>query len=148
MRIRDRLFLESDNECALCGIRGSHVLTIHHIDGNHENNAYENQVVVCNNCHIAHNQGNGFSTEDIRATKRILIMKTMTQVGINALKEAARREIVYGAPYLLNHLVDLGYLQLKQPGDLRSPEGGPIIYEGAYYEATEKGRTVLEEWDL
>ena len=148
MKTRDRLFLEADNECALCGTRNPNVLTIHHIDGDSRNNTYENQVVTCNNCHIAHNQDKGFSTEEIRATKRILIMKTITQIGLNALKESARREVVYGAPFLLNHLVDLGYLQFREAGELRGLEGGPIVFEGAYYEATEKGKSVLDEWDL
>ena len=48
--------------------------------------------------------------------KRHLIMKTLTQYGVNALKMASRNEFgMVGMAFLLYHLVDLGYMQQEEP---------------------------------
>jgi 5-methylcytosine-specific restriction endonuclease McrA len=53
---RERLFKEAKYACTLCGYDkrredGGIILEIDHIDGNHQNNAYENLRVLCPNCH-------------------------------------------------------------------------------------------------
>jgi hypothetical protein len=41
MKLDDRLYSETDDTCAICGLRGISVLTIHHIDGNSRNSVYD-----------------------------------------------------------------------------------------------------------
>ena len=43
--------------CALCGYSNINVLEVHHIDGNHSNNAWDNIAVVCANCHVLITKG-------------------------------------------------------------------------------------------
>lgn len=45
MRLKDILYTETGDECAICGTRGVNRLTIHHIDGDSTNNNYDNQIV-------------------------------------------------------------------------------------------------------
>lgn len=45
--VADVLF-KSDRECVVCNARGDH---IHHVDGNPENNKFENLAFLCFNCH-------------------------------------------------------------------------------------------------
>lgn len=88
-KIREYLYLETDDTCALCGKRGRNKLTIHHIDENRTNNDYENLVVLCYNCHNLYNK-NKISKSIIIERKRRLIKKTLTQYGVNAIKMAIR----------------------------------------------------------
>lgn len=37
--------------CCLCGYKDVNALEVHHIDGHHNNNTWENIAVVCANCH-------------------------------------------------------------------------------------------------
>ena len=55
-RRRSILMREANWACSVCGFKqlredGVSILQIDHIDGNHSNNAKENQRVVCPNCH-------------------------------------------------------------------------------------------------
>ncbi|MEK6300398.1 MAG: hypothetical protein AABO41_06720 [Acidobacteriota bacterium] len=92
MKRKDWLHTETDDACAVCGIRGTHVLTVHHIDGDHSNNVYDNTIILCHNCHTQHNQKKGLTREQIENRKRHLIQKTLTQYGLNALKIADRNQ--------------------------------------------------------
>jgi len=38
--------------CALCNIRDSRILAVHHLDENHKNNELENLSWLCHNCHF------------------------------------------------------------------------------------------------
>ncbi|MBC7926494.1 MAG: HNH endonuclease [Bryobacteraceae bacterium] len=115
MKLDDRLYLETDDACAICGLRGVSVLTIHHIDGNSGNNVYDNMIVLCHNCHHRYHQNKGISGQQITDRKRHLILKTLTQYGLNALKIADRNGFgVVAMPFLLYHLVDLGYLAKEE----------------------------------
>jgi 5-methylcytosine-specific restriction endonuclease McrA len=86
----DWLYGETDDACGICGTRGPDRLTVHHIDGNRSNNVYENMIVLCHNCHHQYEQGKGLSLDKIVERKRHLIVKTLTQYGLNALKIADR----------------------------------------------------------
>lgn len=46
-------------KCAICGYN-EHIgsLQVHHIDGNHQNNAIKNLVVWCSNCHMKYHHDN------------------------------------------------------------------------------------------
>jgi hypothetical protein len=46
MKLEDWLFSETDDTCAICGIRGMQILTVHHIDGDHLNNVYDNTIIL------------------------------------------------------------------------------------------------------
>lgn len=142
MKIKDILSLETDNSCAICRECQKENLTEHHIDGNNNNNDYDNRIIICWNCHQRYNQKKGISVKDIKERKKILIQKTLTQYGINALKIASRRDAgIVALPFLVFHLVDMGYLK----------KTGEIMYQGdadylVKYKITFKGKTVYEKW--
>ena len=94
MRTNEILFLETDYSCALCGERQKENLTKHHIDGDKANNSYDNQIVICWNCHQRHNQKKGISINDIKERKKILIQKTLTQYGVNVLHGICKDHII------------------------------------------------------
>lgn len=115
MNLDDYLFGETDDACAICGIRGTKILTVHHIDNNHSNNTYRNTIVLCYNCHQSHHENKGPTAKEIERRKKHLIQKTLTQYGLNALKIAHRNKIgVIAMPFLLYHLVDLGYMTKEE----------------------------------
>ncbi len=139
----DRLFVETDDSCALCGVRDTQCLTIHHIDEDHLNNAYENMVVLCYNCHQRYHDNRGISLEDIEQRKRHLIQKTVTVYGMSAMKIAERNNFgVVALPFLLYHLVGLGYM---------TKEEAQMGYGGqkdatARFAITDKGSDVLSKF--
>ena len=143
MRIKNYLFLETDDACGLCGERGIENLTIHHIDGNEQNNEYDNQIILCHNCHHRFHQKKGVTKIQIENRKRNLIQKTLTQYGVNALKIADRNNFgVIAMPFLLYHLVDMGFM---------SKEEDQMGY-GAQKDATsrfaitDKGKSLYRKW--
>ena len=143
--VEERLFAETDGGCAICGIRDQRVLTIHHI--NHENkksdDSYDNLIVLCHNCHTSYHQGKGLKITSIKKIKKRLIQKTLTQFGVNALKEAKRKKSVSGAPYLLSHLLEMGYLSFSE-----ILIGEPDRVDIGIYEITDKGKELLSKWKL
>lgn len=146
LKTDDRLYQEVDDSCGLCGLRGTDLLTIHHIDGNRRHNAYENQIVLCHNCHSRYHSGKGITEAQIRTRKRHLIEKALTVHGVNALKIAARSKIgVAAAPFLLFHVVDLGYLKKEETISSYGGHGGEVEME-ARFSITANGRSVLAEW--
>lgn len=146
VKIDDRVYREVDDSCALCGHRGVEALSIHHIDGNRANNTYENQIVLCHNCHQIHHNGKGISDDHIRRRKAHLIAKSLTPYGLNALKIASRNAFgVAGTPFLLMHLVDLGYLK-KQKTLATFGNTESEIEVDAQFAITELGRSVLDNW--
>ena len=146
--VEEHLYLESDGSCANCGIRDPRFLTVHHLEQSEpKNEAYDNKLLLCHNCHQAHHQAKGLSAEDLRTIKHRLIVKTLTRPGLNALKEAYRRSLVVAMPFLINHLVELGYLQLRREGVSWSDGDKSGIVE-AEYTITCSGRALLEKWLL
>jgi hypothetical protein len=143
MNEEDRLFFETDDSCAICGMRGIKILTIHHIDNAHKHNTYDNQIVLCHNCHIRHHQNKGLSKEEIQVRKRHLIEKTLTIYGLNALKIAYRNNFgVVAMPFLLYHIVDLGYMTKEE----RQMGYGKQEDATARFAITDSGRSLLQMW--
>lgn len=55
--IRDELISQANDQCEICGLADSQVLVIHHKDCNRNNNARENLLIVCANCHARIHKG-------------------------------------------------------------------------------------------
>jgi hypothetical protein len=144
--IEEMLFSETDGSCAYCGIKDYRVLTIHHIiQQDPKDESYDNKIILCHNCHHLYHQGKGPSQQDLNIIKKRLICKTLTQQGVNALKEAYRNGLVVASPYLVNHLVELQFLELA---DLISTYGNDKQIIDAIYQMTDKGKLFIEKWDL
>lgn len=142
MKLEDRLYGEVDDSCANCGVRDRQNLTVHHIDDDRSNNVYDNQIVLCHNCHTRHHQGKGLTTEQVRDRKRHLLARTITTFGLNAMKIAARNgEGVIAMPFLLFHLVDLGYMRKEE---LQMGYGS--IEATCRFSISEEGKRVLQAW--
>lgn len=143
MNMEEWLFTETDDTCAICGIRGSQILTVHHIDDNRENNVYDNTIALCHNCHIQYHEEKGVTLEQINDRKRHLIQKTLTHYGLNAMKIADRNDFgVVAMPFLLFHIVQLGYM---------TKEENQMGYGGqkdvtARFAITSLGRDLLRKW--
>lgn len=143
MNLDDRLYGETDDSCALCRLGDVKALTIHHIDDDPSHNAYENMIVLCHNCHQRLHQSKGITTDDIKGRKRHLIQKTVTTYGVNAMKIASRNNFgVVALPFLLYHLVELGYMSKEENQMGYGEQDGAT----ARFAITPKGRTVLKEW--
>jgi hypothetical protein len=111
MNIADLLYEEVDDSCAMCGLRETESLTIHHIDDDRAHNEYDNKIVICHNCHHRLHNGKGISEKQVGDRKRHLIQKTLTRYGVNALKMAARSGFVVAHPFLLYYVVEFGYMK-------------------------------------
>jgi hypothetical protein len=143
MKMSDLIYLETDDSCAICGTKGIAVLSEHHIDSDRSNNEYDNLIVLCHNCHHKTTNGKGLPRTKIEERKRHLIDKTMTTYGLNALKIAQRNKFgVIAMPFLLYHLVDLGYMT-KEENQMGYGEQTDAT---ARFAITEKGQKVLEKW--
>lgn len=57
--IAAEVMFRSNLTCCICNERGNSV-NIHHIDGNHENNSYDNLAVLCLQCHDKTQTKGGF----------------------------------------------------------------------------------------
>lgn len=145
----DLLFVETDDSCALCGLKDTRALTIHHLEQSEpKNENYDNKLVLCHNCHHCFHQGKGVTAEELKNIKRRLIMKTLTVPGINAMKCAYRREGVVAMPFLVNHLVEYGYLRQGDAIRFDTTDTGVEVVTDAMYLITDEGRELLEKWDL
>ncbi len=144
--IEEILFSETDGSCAYCGIKDYRVLTIHHIiQQDPKDESYDNKIVLCHNCHHLYHQEKGPSLQELKDIKKRLICKTLTQQGVNALKEAYRKGLVIASPYLVNHLVEL---QLLTSSDHISHYENDSQIIDAIYELTDNGKKFTEKWEL
>jgi len=142
----DVLYQEVENACAYCGQRGKENLSKHHIDHDRSNNNYDNQIILCHNCHHRHTKGKGIPDEDIIELKRRLIKKTLTQPGVNALKMSHRNKAgIMAMPYEVYHLVDLGYMLQKETQMEYEVEEGTIEVT-ARFTITDTGKRLYEKW--
>ncbi len=142
----DMIYSETDGSCAYCGIKDYRVLIIHHINQQEpKDESYDNKILLCHNCHHLYHQEKGPSQQDLITIKKRLICKLLTQQGINALKEAYRKGLVVGSPYLVNHLVELNLLKLSDFISTYETDDQIIL---AIYELTEKGKQFTEKWGL
>ena len=153
----DLLYLETDGGCANCGLRDNRALTIHHLEQlTPKNEDYDNKLILCHNCHQCHHQNKGPSAEELKKIKRRLIIKTLTRIGLNALKRAYRRPVVVAMPFLVEHLIESGYLEHRKDStiwvedDNADPtiSGPDHVIVDAEYAITSAGRTLLEKWNL
>jgi DUF971 family protein len=149
-QVEDRLYLEAENGCAICGSKDSRSLTIHHIEHDQEepDNSYDNLIVMCHNCHIPYHQARGVSKDQIVEIKRRLIIKTLTPFGLNALKVAYRKGFVVGTPFTLLQLVELGLIEKKELISSHTNDDGSEVDVDVGYQITEKGRSLFEKWEL
>ena len=150
-RTDDLAYIETEGACANCGLKDTRTLTIHHIDPTPpKDEGYDNKIVLCHNCHQCHHQHKGPTTAQLIETKRRLILKTLTRAGLNALKQAYRKPAVVATPFLVNHLIEFGYLRHKSDfswcGDEDAQDTEIVI--DAVYVITPKGRALLEKWKL
>lgn len=143
MDMHDRLFVETDDSCAICGFRGISVLTEHHIDSDRSNNTYDNLIVLCHNCHHSFHKSKGLTNDHIIERKRHLIQKTITTYGLSAMKIADRNNFgVIAMPFLLYHLVDMRYMT-KEENQMGYGERQDAT---ARFAITEEGRALLSKW--
>jgi hypothetical protein len=166
VNIDDLLCEEVDDSCALCGIRGIGLLTIHHIDRDPSHNEYDNKIVLCHNCHQGLHDRKRITDEQVRERKRHLIHKTLTRYGVNALKIGTRTKSgVVAYPFLLYHLLDLGYMKQEEtvmeygPDAVLFGEGVGFVSEDfdedatvdripaiARFSITASGRALVSAW--
>lgn len=146
------LFIETDGACACCGTRDTRTLTIHHIDQTSpKDEYYDNKIVLCYNCHQCHHDGKGPTKKELKEIKRRLIVKSLTQVGLNAMKHAYRKPYVVAMPFLVVHLLERRFLKFEEMlsgtrEDESSNDNSHI--ETASYTLTETGRALLKKWKL
>lgn len=143
------LITETDGACSYCGIKDYRVLTTHHIIRQEpKDEAYDNKILLCHNCHHLYHNDKGPSQQDLLDIKKRLICKVLTQQGINSMKESYRKGMVVGSPYLLNHLVELQLLESVQVMSTMGNSSGNDVVIDAIYQLTTKGRQFAEKWDL
>lgn len=98
---------------------------------------------LCYNCHHRYHQQSGLPKSEIINRKKHLIMKILAQYGINALKIASRNDFgVVGMPFLLYHLVNLGYLKEEK----NQMGFGPLNDVTSLFTITDKGKCLIEKW--
>jgi len=149
-QISDRLYSESDTSCAFCGFKNIDALTFHHLEQENEknkDNSYDNLICLCHNCHhMHHDNKENINKAKLIEIKRLLILKTLTIFGVNALKIAYRNDVVGGATFTLNHLVELSLLR---QGDtftsFVSDTGKDTVMQAAFH-ITEKGKEFYQTW--
>jgi hypothetical protein len=143
MKASDLIYFETDDSCGICGARGFDNLSEHHIDSDRSNNEYDNLIVLCHNCHHKHHNDKGLSRDKIEYRKRHLIQKTITTYGLNAMKIAKRNNFgVIAMPFLLYHLVDLGYM-IKEEEQMSYGDQDDAT---ARFAITKKGKDILTKW--
>lgn len=143
MKLSDTLYGETEDACAICGIKGINVLTEHHIDQDRSNNRYDNLIVLCHNCHNGYHQGRGVTEDQIIDRKRHLLQKTLTTYGLNALKISARNNFgVLAMPFLLYHLVDMGFMTKEED----QMGYGKQDDATSRFAITDEGRRLLLKW--
>ena len=142
------LFSETDGACAYCGIKDYRVLTVHHIiQQEPKDESYDNEIILCHNCHHLYHQNKGPTEIEIRDIKKRLIYKTLTQQGINALKEAYRKGFVVASPYLVNHLIEMQYLRHSDTISSFVDENQSVDID-AIYELTDEGKKFIQKWNF
>ncbi|HDY87810.1 MAG TPA: HNH endonuclease [bacterium] len=150
--IKELLYIETEGSCANCGFKDNRALTIHHLkQSKPKNEAYDNKILLCHNCHHIHTTKKGLSDIELNSIKKRLIIKTLTRPGLNAMKEAYRHKSVYALPFLVNHLIEMGYLYLEvaQCSFTEDELSEDKSYVGTgWYLLTQEGEKLLEKWRL
>jgi|SRR3989344_4434705 len=154
MTNQERAYIETEYSCAYCGIKDKKSLTIDHIDGRKNKNSlsYDNLIVLCHNCHYQ-KTNKKIEIEEIKKIKKVLLYKTLTVFGINALKMASRNEYgVAATPFLLMHMVEMGMLKKEETIceeiELGTESGKLLnkIVSEARFIITEEGERIYKKW--
>ncbi|MFZ2163316.1 MAG: hypothetical protein WAW02_13970 [Sideroxyarcus sp.] len=152
-KTEELLFIETDGACACCGTRDMRTLTTHHIDqSSPKNESYDNKIVLCHNCHHCHHDGKSPTKKELKEIKRRLIVKSLTQVGLNAMKQAYRKPYVVAMPFLVVHLIERQFLKYEEmlsgTREEESNDDNDWLVETASYTITSTGRALLKKWKL
>ena len=149
MTNEERAFIETDYACAYCGVKGFENLSIDHIEGRngHYYKKYDNLIVLCHNCHHRKTTNKGIDLDKIKKLKKNLIIKTLTQYGVNALKFAVRnKQGVVANVILLSHLVELGFFRKGEVAMSYGPLEGNNLGEDVLFLITEEGKRIFNKW--
>ena len=79
--IRPLILKKYENTCCYCGFKAEKWQEVHHVDGNHRNNAEDNLVVACRLCHLCHHLGY-VGSRDMGA---LFICTELSQASLNHL---------------------------------------------------------------
>lgn len=154
MTNKERAYIETEYSCAYCGIKDKKSLTIDHIDGRKNDNSfsYDNLIVLCHNCHYQ-KTSKKIRIEEIKKIKKVLLFKTLTVFGVNALKMANRNEYgITAMPFLLMHMVEMGMLKEEEvicEETEYSIENGKVInslVSEARFTITKEGKRIYGKW--
>jgi len=88
-KIKDKLLVECNHMCVRCGVQYHEV---HHIDGDPSNNAEENLIVLCPNCHQGKVHGNGIK---ITSTQMKLYKMTKSKAVFSPIYSAVKDRIMF-----------------------------------------------------
>ena len=138
--VKDLVLEEAEYECAHCGHKDGAALTCHHIIPFKDKGPtdYGNLIALCDSCHGRVEKGE-IGTKLIRKLKRMQVIRRVTQLGANALRDAYRFHEIIASPIIVRHLVDWGYLNShNQEIGMTTPSG--------LYSITEKGRKLVDLW--
>src|SRR3989344_524000 len=130
MTNQERAYLETEYSCAYCGIKDKKSLTVDHIDGR---------------------KIKKIEIEEIKKIKKILLGKTLTVFGVNALKMAKRNKYgVTAIPFLLMHMIEMKMLKMEEilceESVIEDGRKTNSIVSEARYTITEEGKRIYKKW--
>ena len=99
---------------------------------------YGNLIALCNDCHV-HVESGKINPKLIRKLKRMQVIRRVTQLGVNALREANHYPEIIASPIVVRHLVDWGYLTTHDR------DVGIHVPRGCF-SITERGKRLVEQW--
>lgn len=149
MTNEERAYIETDYSCAYCGIKGFENLSIDHIDGRQgpDWKKYDNLIVLCHNCHHRKTNAKGITLDEIKKLKKNLLIKTLTQYGVNAMKVSYRNDFgVASNPFFISHLLELGLFEQKGDEMWSYSEEGKTVITEALYTITDEGKRIYDKW--
>jgi hypothetical protein len=86
----NRFVVQVVGHCVLCGFNNKEALEIHHIDGNHNNNSWNNIPVICANCHTLITKGKLNYWEELNRNKSKIENANLTMTD-SSLSHSTRR---------------------------------------------------------
>lgn len=63
-KYRNKALKEYEHKCSNCGNQDLRILDVHHIDHNRNNNAIDNLIILCRNCHWLETLGYAYIDEN------------------------------------------------------------------------------------
>lgn len=101
--------------CESCG--GTESLHVHHIDGNHENDAPVNLMTLCESCHLKWHWDNGRREKLSKPSKPCMICGKPAKSG-GYCQTHYQRLRKYGDPLLTKRRVGSGFVLTRDDGEL------------------------------